>query len=57
MSVQEIEIALTQLSRDEREQVRARLDEIEADAWDRQIEEDVKAGRLDALVEQANQAV
>lgn len=56
MSVQEIEIALTQLSRDEREQVRARLDRIEADAWDRQIEEDVKAGRLDALVEQANQA-
>jgi cell division septum initiation protein DivIVA len=55
MSVQEIEDVLVQMSRDEREQVRAWLDEFEADAWDRQIGEDVKSGRLDALLRQARQ--
>lgn len=31
------------------------FDEFEADAWDRQIEADIKAGKLDHLVERAKQ--
>ncbi len=52
MSVQEIEAAIAKFSRDEREQVRAWLDEFEAEVWDRQIEEDAQAGRLDSLLQQ-----
>ena len=53
MSVQELETAVTQLSRNELNQFAEWLDEYRARAWDRQIEEDAAAGRLDALVREA----
>jgi len=54
MSVQEIEQAITTLPADEVSRLAAWLDEYRADAWDRQIERDALAGRLDALGEQAD---
>ena len=55
MSVQEIERAITQLPTPELSQFAAWFEEYQADQWDRQIEADALAGRLDALGEQADQ--
>jgi hypothetical protein len=55
MSVQEIEAAVTQLPIPELTQFGAWFEEYQADLWDRQIEEDAQAGRLDALGRQADQ--
>ncbi len=52
MSVDEIEKAIPKLSPEERAKIRALLEEIEADEWDRQIERDVKAGKFDKLADQ-----
>jgi hypothetical protein len=54
MSVDELEAAITQLSPGEMAKFARWFDEYRADQWDRQIEEDIKAGRLDALGEQAD---
>ena len=50
--LEDIEKAVTQLSDDERAKLRAYLDELNAQAWDAQIERDAKAGELDKLEEQ-----
>ncbi len=55
MSVQEIETAITQLPTPELSQFAAWFEEYQADQWDRQIEADASAGRLDALGAQADQ--
>jgi hypothetical protein len=52
-TVQEIERAVTDLSPEELSRFRAWFAEFDAQAWDRQIAEDVAAGRLDALAEEA----
>jgi hypothetical protein len=52
-TVQEIEAAVRQLSPDERAAFRAWFAEFDADEWDRQIEADVTAGRLDWLADEA----
>ena len=49
MSVQEIQSAITELPADELENLLEWIEEYRADAWDRQIERDVEAGRFDAL--------
>jgi hypothetical protein len=54
MSVDELETAITQLSPGEMAKFARWFDEYRADQWDRQIEEDIKAGRLDAFGEQAD---
>jgi len=54
MSVQEIEQAVTQLPSPELARFVAWFEEHQAVLWDKQIEEDALAGRLDALAEQAN---
>jgi len=54
MSVQELEKAVTQLPSPELAQFTAWFEEYQADLWDKQIEEDALAGRLDALAEQVN---
>ncbi len=54
--VEEIKEAITHLSPQERAQLRAWYDEWEAEMWDKQIEEDVAAGRLDQLAEEALRA-
>ena len=47
MSLQELESAVARLSRDELAAFSQWFEEFIADAWDRQIEDDVRAGRLD----------
>lgn len=52
-TVQEIEQAIEKLPREELFRLTDWLSSRFADAWDRQIEEDVAAGRLDELAAEA----
>lgn len=52
-TVHEIENAVSKLSREELSLFRSWFQEFDADAWDQQFEADVRAGRLDALAEEA----
>jgi hypothetical protein len=54
MSVQELESAVSQLSPDELSKFTKWFEEFAADAWDREFEADVKAGKLDALGKEAD---
>jgi hypothetical protein len=54
-TIQQIEDAVRQLSAEERAAFRAWFAEFDAEEWDRQLEADVSAGRLDWLVEEARQ--
>jgi hypothetical protein len=54
-SIQEIEHAIRQLSPEDLASFRAWFAEFDASVWDRQIEDDVAAGRLDALADEALQ--
>ena len=49
----EIQSAIVRLSPKEQQQLARWFEEALEDAWDAQIEEDVKSGRLDHLVAQA----
>jgi hypothetical protein len=51
--IEEIEEGVKELSAEELSVFRAWFSKFDADAWDRQFEADVKAGRLDALAERA----
>jgi hypothetical protein len=51
--IQEIEDAVRALSREELATFRDWFAEFDADAWDREIEADVAAGKLDHLAEKA----
>ena len=53
MSVEELEKAVAELPPDKLAKFRAWFEEFAADEWDRQIEADIKAGKLDALAEEA----
>lgn len=50
MSVKEIEIAIKELSAGERSELVALLVEQHHEDWDKQIEDDLDSGRLDALL-------
>lgn len=52
-SVETLAKQVQELGRKELAEFRAWFLEFDADEWDKQIEEDVKAGRLDALMQQA----
>lgn len=52
-SVPEIHADVERLSAADRRRLADWLVEMPADAWDRQIEDDVKTGRLDHLIAQA----
>ncbi len=52
-TVEEITAALAQLPPEQLARVRAWLDERAEAAWDAQIEQDERAGKLDALAERA----
>jgi hypothetical protein len=52
-TVAEIQDAVRQLSPEELAKFRAWFAEFDAELWDRQIEEDAAAGRLDALAREA----
>ena len=51
--VEEIECAIRELPPDDLASLRAWFAEFEAEAWDREFEEDVEAGRLDGLADEA----
>lgn len=53
MTLQELEKTIADLSPEELVKFREWFQEFEAQNWDRQIEEDVKAGRLDRLADEA----
>ncbi|HKL22707.1 MAG TPA: hypothetical protein VJ904_12950 [Tichowtungia sp.] len=52
-TVKEIEKAVQHLPPEDLSQFRSWFEEFEAAAWDQQFKEDVKAGRLDLLVNEA----
>ena len=52
-TIQEIESAVSQLSREQLATFRDWFNRFDDEAWDRQFEEDVSAGRLDQLGEEA----
>jgi hypothetical protein len=52
-TVKEIEQAVEQLTQDQLAEFRAWYEKFDAAAWDRQIEEDIVAGKLDALADAA----
>ena len=52
-TVQEIESAVSKLSPDELSAFRSWFTDFDAEAWDKQFEEDVRAGRLDSLADEA----
>jgi uncharacterized membrane protein len=52
-SVQAIEAAVEQLAPEQRAEFRAWFEAFDAREWDRQMEQDLEAGRLDWLAEEA----
>lgn len=52
-SVHEIEAAIAKLSRQDLIALRDWFSQFDSAAWDKQFEEDVTAGRLDALADEA----
>lgn len=54
MSVQDLEAAVTRLTPEELASFSQWFEEYVADQWDRQIEQDVLAGRLDAAIKRAD---
>lgn len=54
MSVKEIEAAISELAPAELVKFSEWFEEFQAEAWDRQLEKDVAAGKLEKLAEQAN---
>ena len=56
MTVDEIRIAITALSPEGLQELHAWYEQFDAQLWDRQVEADVAAGRLDDLAEEAIRA-
>lgn len=54
-TVQKIQTAISQLSAEELGVFRAWFVEFDAEAWDQQFEQDIAAGRLERLADQALQ--
>jgi hypothetical protein len=54
-TIQEIQTAVSELLPEELSAFRAWFAEFDAKVWDQEFEEDVTAGRLDALAEEALQ--
>jgi hypothetical protein len=55
MDIKEIESAIAQLPSSELAELAKWFEEFHAQVWDEQLEQDVKAGRLDGLLKQAEQ--
>ena len=56
MRVEDIKTAIVELSPDELVELAVWFEEFHSEAWDRQIEEDLEAGKLDRLIKQAEEA-
>lgn len=57
MSVLEIEAAISKLPADDVKTLAEWFTEYQEQLWDKQIEEDAEAGRLNALIDQAKQQI
>lgn len=57
MSVVEVEKVVSQFSRVELSEFQVWFEEFLADMWDKEIEEDVAAGRLDFLIREAEEDI
>jgi len=55
MDIKEIESAIAQLPPSDLAELAKWFEEFQAKVWDEQLEQDVKAGRLDAMLKQAEQ--
>lgn len=55
MTLEEMEIAITKLPSKELDELMAWFEEYYAQMWDKQIEEDANAGRLDHLLAEVNE--
>jgi len=55
MSVKEIELAITQLPAQDLAELMAWLENYHAQAWEKQIAEDLDAGRLDSLLAEVDE--
>ena len=55
MSVQEIEAVISQLPPTDLAELAQWFGEFQADAWDRQIAQDVRAGRFDAILKRVDE--
>jgi hypothetical protein len=55
MSVKEVELAIAQLPPAELAELAEWFEEFLEQLWDKQIEQDVQSGRLDALLKQVEQ--
>lgn len=55
MSIKEIESAIAQLPPAELAEFAKWFEEFQAQVWDERLEQDAKAGRLDALMKEAEQ--
>jgi hypothetical protein len=54
MSITEIKTKIAELPKPEMAELAQWFEEYQSDLWDKQIEQDALAGRLDTLAEQAN---
>ena len=52
--IEEIEAAIARLSFDDVATLLTWLEQFHAELWDKQIEEDLEAGRLDAMIAEVN---
>jgi predicted transcriptional regulator len=57
MSLAEIKTAIEQLSREELDAFRKWFIEFDSDGWDKKIEEDVAAGRFDAVIREVDEDI
>jgi hypothetical protein len=55
MSIKEIELAIAQLKPTELSEFATWFEEFWAQVWDKQIEQDIKSGRLDGMIQQVEQ--
>lgn len=55
MSITEIKTIITQLPEPDLAELAQWIEEFQADAWDRQIERDVKAGRFETIFKQIDE--
>ncbi|WP_165229333.1 hypothetical protein [Aquisphaera insulae] len=55
MSIEELQTAITQLTSEDLDRFSQWFEEFLADEWDRRIEADVRAGRLDAAGRRADE--
>ena len=55
MSITEIKTKIAQLPEPDLAELAQWLEELQADAWDRQIERDVKAGRFESIFKRVDE--